>query len=79
VVVGRFQLNDDVLIWGVVAEPVNDTASADVLASKGFQIHGAAVFDLNGLGIGPGAAQQDKDDWQVAHWLLPADFSCRVL
>ena len=60
VVIDRFQLDDHVLIGGVVAESIGDTAPRDVLASEGFEIQRPAVFDVDGFGVGPCGAQQDE-------------------
>ncbi len=54
VVVGRFELDDDVLTRGVVAEPIDDAASSDVLAGEGFEIDRATIFHVDGLGLRPG-------------------------
>jgi|UPI000484E0CA hypothetical protein len=63
VVVGRFELDDDVLIRGVVAEPIDDAASSDLLAGEGFEIDRATIFHVDGLGLRPGREKQHKGEY----------------
>lgn len=62
--IGGFHLDDHGPVRRVVADPVDEAASGDVLADERGEVDGAAMVDGDGFSVGPAGAGQAGEKYR---------------
>jgi hypothetical protein len=62
--IGRVQLDDHMPVRCIVADPVDKAASGDVVAREGLEVHGSAIFYVDGFSVRPGSAGQVDQEYR---------------